>query len=70
MKLMRVSCNQRANTVIALNNTVATMVFCRPTLSAKKPIKIRDTALTPLDKAVRRAPVSAEYPNEDANNEV
>lgn len=67
---MRVSLSQSVNTVIALRKTVATIVFCRPTLSARKPIRIRDTALTPLDNAINNAPVSAEYASEEANNEV
>jgi hypothetical protein len=70
MKVIRVSLNHRVSTVRPLRNNVTTIVFCRPTLSARKPIRIRETAFTPFDRAMSKAPVSVEYARDEANKEV
>lgn len=55
---------------MALMKTVATIVFCRPTLSARNPIKIREMAFTPFERAMNTTPVFSEYDNDAANKEV
>jgi hypothetical protein len=66
MKVIRLSLNHRVSTVRPLRNNV-TIVFCRP---VRKPIRIRETAFTPFESAMSKAPVSVEYARDEANKEV